>query len=160
MPVSPNIQEFLRLSEVEYTVFPHDRAYTAAREAETASIPKRNWAKVVVCFAGGEPIQAVVPADCDVDLVQLAGLAKAPQLRLATEDELDWLYPDCEPGAMPPFGPLFRQMVFVDERLAADEFIAFNAGTYEDGVAMRFEDFQSLTCPTIGRFARAKERRL
>jgi Ala-tRNA(Pro) deacylase len=141
-------------------VFPHDRAYTAREEAAVASVPERNWAKVVACFAEGEPVQAVVPADHDVELAKLARLVGTPHLRMATEDELNWLYPDCEPGAMPPFGPLFHQQVYVDERLAADELIAFNAGTYGDAVAMRFPDFQSVTRPIIGRFARPKRFRL
>ena len=153
MSVSPVVQEFLRRSDVAYAVFPHRRAYTAQQEAATVSVPERNWAKVVIGFADGEPIQAVVPADCDVDFDRLARLVGVPSVRMATEAELDWLYPDCEPGAMPPFGPLYHQRVFVDERLAADEEIVFNGGTYSDAVAMRFNDFVGLARPTIGRFA-------
>ena len=73
---------------------------------------------------------------------------------MATEDELDWLYPDCETGAMPPFGPLYRQLVYVDEHLAADETIAFNGGTFANAIAMRFSDFAKVTRPVIGRFSR------
>ena len=154
MAVSPSVQEFLRRADVEYTVFPHPRAYTAKEEAAAASVPARNWAKVIIGFAEGEPMQAVVPADCDVDFERLAEVVGVPHVRMATEDELDWLYPDCEPGAMPPLGPMYRQPVFVDERLTADEEIVFNAGTFADAVAMRFADFVSLTHPVVGRFAR------
>lgn len=154
MSVSAYIQEFLRQADVGYTVFPHPRAYTAKREAAAASVPERNWAKVIICFADGEPLQAVVPADCDVDFDRLAAAIGEQDVRMATEDELDWLYPDCETGAMPPFGPLYRQLVFVDERLADDEEIVFNAGTFDNAVAMRFADFVKLTHPTIARFAR------
>jgi Ala-tRNA(Pro) deacylase len=160
MSVSPSVQEFLRQADVGYSVFPHPRACTAKQEAAAASVPEPNWAKVVICFADGEPVQAVVPADCDVDFDRLASLIGVPEVRMATEDELDWLYPDCETGAMPPFGPLYRQLVFVDERLVADEEIAFNAGTFANAVAMRFADFVRLTRPTIGRFARPAVRRL
>ena len=154
MSVSPLVQEFLRRSEVPYTVFPHRRAYTARQEAAAASVPERNWAKVVICFADGEPLQAVVPADCVVDLERLSAVVGVAHIRMATEDELEWLYPDCEPGAMPPFGPMYRQLVFVDERLTTDEEIVFNAGTFGDAVAMRFKDFGALAHPVIGRFAR------
>ena len=159
MSVSPYIQEFLRQADVAYMVFPHPRAYTAKQEAAAAAVPQHNWAKVVICFADGEPFQAVVPADCDVDFERLARVIGVPRVRMATEDELDWLYPDCETGAMPPLGPLYRQVVYVDEQLAADEKIAFNAGTFANAVAMRFADFARLTHPTIEHFARPSRNR-
>jgi Ala-tRNA(Pro) deacylase len=143
---------------VAYTVLPHARAFTARTEAAAIPVPVRNWAKVVVAFADGEPIQAVVPADCEVDFGRLAELIGVPDVRLASEDELDWLYPDCEAGAMPPFGPMFHQLVFLDELLAEDEEIVFNAGTFDDAVAMTFEDYVKLARPTIGRFARPVRR--
>ena len=154
MPVSPSVQEFLRCADVAYTVLPHERAFTARAEAAAIPVPARNFAKVVVAFADGEPIQAVVPADCEVDFDRLADVVGVPHVRMANEDELDWLYPDCEVGAMPPFGPLFHQLVFLDERLADGEEIVFNAGTFDDAVVMTFVDFVRLTRPTIGRFAR------
>jgi Ala-tRNA(Pro) deacylase len=107
-----------------------------------------------VCFADGEPIQAVVPADLEVDFDRLAVVTGARTLRLADEDELRWLYPDCERGAMPPLGPLYRQTVFVDGTLAAEDRIVFNAGTHADAVAMRYEDFSAIAHPIVGWFAR------
>ena len=74
--------------------------YTAADEAEVMAVPERDWAKVVVCFADGKPIQAVVPADHGVDLDELLKLTGATTMRLAHEHELRWLFPECELGAM------------------------------------------------------------
>ncbi len=153
MAVTPYIQEFLRQANVAYSVFPHVPAYTAQDEAAVTHIPGRDWAKSVVCFADGEPIQAVVPADRKVDLDRLMLLADADSVRLAREDELDWLFPDCERGAMPPFGPLYNQRVFVDEGLTREERIVFNAGTHADAVMMRYADFAAITQPIVGRFA-------
>lgn len=154
MAVTASVQEFLRRSNVAYTVFPHPPAFTAQEEAAVTHVPGRDWAKTVICFADGQPIQAVVPADLAVDLEALAVLAGAATIRLAREDELDWLFPDCERGAMPPLGPLYRQNVFVEEALADEERIVFNAGTHGDAVVMRYADFASLTRPVIGRFGR------
>ena len=153
MAVTAAVQDFLRLANVAYTVFPHAPAYTAQTEAAVTHIPGRDWAKAVVCFADGQPIQAVVPADCLVDLERLALLVGAMVIRLAKEDELDWLYPDCERGAMPPFGPLYKQAVFVDQALAREDRIAFNAGTHGDAIVMRFDDFAAIAKPIVGRFA-------
>jgi Ala-tRNA(Pro) deacylase len=155
--VTPSVQEFLRASNVAYSVFPHEAAFTAREEAAVTHVPGHGWAKAVICFADGEPVQAVVPADLTVDLERLAYLTGADTIRLAREDELEWLYPDCERGAMPPFGPLYKQRVFVDERLAVEDRIAFNGGTHRDAVSMRYDDFALLTRPIVGRFA---ERRL
>jgi Ala-tRNA(Pro) deacylase len=156
MAVVPSVQEFLRHANVAYSVFPHPRAYTAQEEAAVTHVPGRDWAKAVACFADGIPIQAVVPADLDVDLDLLAVLAVASRVRLASEDELRWLYPDCERGAMPPFGPLYKQSVFVDGALAAENRIVFNAGTHADAIAMRYQDFAAIAHPIVGRFTRRR----
>lgn len=153
MAITISVQEFLRRANVPYAVFPHPPAYTAQEEAAITHVPGRGWAKAVICFADGEPLQAVVPADLSVNLDRLAVLAGADTIRLAREDELDWLFPDCERGAMPPLGPLYRQAVFVDESLAREERIVFNGGTHGDAVTMRYQDFAALTRPVVGRFA-------
>lgn len=153
MAVTASVQEFLRQAKVPYAVFPHSPAYTAQDEAAVTHIPGRDWAKAVICFADGEPIQAVVPADLVVNLDRLLLLTGADSIRLARENELDWLFPDCERGAMPPLGPLYKQRVFVDAALANENAIVFNAGTHGDAVSMRFDDFATLTKPTVGSFA-------
>ena len=154
MAVTASVQEFLRRANVGYTVFPHLPAYTAQEEAAVTHVPGRDWAKAVICFADGEPIQAVVSADLAVSLDRLRLLAGAETMRLAREDELEWLFPDCERGAMPPLGPLYRQRVFVDESLAAEDQIVFNAGTHADAVCMLYRDFAAITKPIVGSFGR------
>jgi Ala-tRNA(Pro) deacylase len=151
--ISPRIQEFLRQANVHYSVFRHDPAYTAQEEAAVTHIAGRYWAKTVVCFADGEPIQAVVPAPFRVDLELLRHLTCARAVRLARDEELEWLYPECEEGAMPPLGPLYHQRVFVDLALAAQNSIVFNGGTHNDAVRMGFADFAALTHPRVSRFA-------
>jgi len=151
--VTASLNEFLRRSSVAYSVFPHPAAFTAQEEAALTHTPGRDWAKAVACFADGEPILAVVPADLQVDLVRLARIAGAEDVRLAREEELDWLYPDCERGAMPPIGPIYRQPVFVDASLAGEEEIVFNGGTHVDAIAMAYPDFAALARPIVGRFA-------
>ena len=155
MAVPLGVQEFLRQANIAYTIFPHDPAYTAQEEAALAQIPGRGryWAKTVVCFADGEPVQAVVPADRVVNLERLLPIAGSSAMRLARDEELDWLYPECERGAMPPFGPLFRQRVFVDATLAAVREVVFNAGTHVDAVCLSYADFAMLTDAVVGSFS-------
>jgi Ala-tRNA(Pro) deacylase len=152
MAVAASVQEFLRQSNVGYTVFPHPPAYTAQEEASVTHTSGWRWAKSVICFIDGDPVQAVVPAHYVVNLDRLATIAAADSIRMAHESELRWLFPDCEPGAMPPFGPLYKQRVFLDSSLAVEPTIAFNGGTHKDAIRMRVEDFIAIARPIVGRF--------
>ncbi len=76
------------------------------------------------------------------------------ELRVANEWEFSELYPDSEPGAMPPLGPLYGQPVWVEEHLAEDERIAFNGGNHADAIRIRFADYDDLVRPNVGRFGR------
>jgi Ala-tRNA(Pro) deacylase len=152
MAVTASVQEFLRRANVGYTVFPHPPAFTAREEASVTHTSGWRWAKSVICFIDGEPAQAVVPAHYVVNLDRLATVAGADSIRMAQESELRWLFPDCEPGAMPPFGPLYKQRVFLDASLALEPTIAFNGGTHQDAIRMRTEDFMIIAHPVIGRF--------
>ena len=87
-----------------------------------------------------------------VDLERLRALTGARALRLATEQEFRTLYPDCEPGAMPPFGTLYLQRVFVDQSLVGETEIAFNAGTHTDAIRMHYLDFADVAHPVVGVF--------
>jgi len=153
MSGTPTIHEFLRGAHVSYTVVPHRPAFTAQDEAAATHVPGRDWAKVVVCFIDGEPVEAVVPAPSFVNLDRLLELAGGHTIRVADEAELLRLFPGCEVGAMPPFGPLYGQTVFVDAVLALEPEIVFNAGTHRDAIAMRWTDFVKMVNPIVGRFA-------
>jgi Ala-tRNA(Pro) deacylase len=134
------IHEFLRAAHVPYSIVPHRPAFSAQDSAAAAHVPGRDWAKVVVCFVNGQPVQAVLAAPSIVNLDRLLELAGGTNIRLAQQDELRRLYPGCEPGAMPPFGPLYGQPVFVDVALALEPEIVFNAGSGGEAIAMRWSD--------------------
>ena len=153
MASTSSIHEFLRQAHVPYTVVPHRPAFTAQEEAAATHVPGRDWAKVVICLVDGEPIQAVVPAPLTVNLSRLLDLARGSEIRLAQEEELRRLFPECEPGAMPPFGPLYGQPVFADVTLAAEPEIVFNAGTHSEAISMRWADFAATVRPIVGKFA-------
>ena len=153
MPATASVHEFLHEAHVPYTVLPHRLAYTAQEEAAAAHVRGRNWAKVVVFIVDGRAVLAVVPAPSTVDLDALMEVTHGRVIRLATEHELRALFPDCEVGAMPPFGPLYGLRVFVDASLAAESEIAFNAGNHCDAISMRWIDFATTVRPVVGLFA-------
>lgn len=147
------ISDYLRRNHARYSVMPHPRAHTAQREAGAAHVPGHAWAKSVVCFADDRPILAVVPAPCAVDLDRLQHATHAKSVRIAAEREFVPLYGDCEPGAMPPLGPLWQQPVFVDARLTRDPEIVFDGGSHGDAIRMTYSEFERLTEPTVADFA-------
>jgi Ala-tRNA(Pro) deacylase len=149
-----SIDRFLYEARVPFTTFRHEPAFTAQEEAAVSHVPGRSWAKIVVCFVDDEPILAVLPAHLIADLEEVRVLAGASVVRLAREHEFACLYPDCEPGAMPPFGRLYLQRVFVDRSLVGELEMVFNAGTHTDAIRMHYGDFADLSHPVVGTFAR------
>jgi Ala-tRNA(Pro) deacylase len=119
MAIAASNSDSLKRERVPYRMIAHAVAYTA-QEAAVAHVPGRHWAKTVICMADDQPIQVVVPADMMVDLERLRELARARVVRLGTEDEIARLYPECERGAMPPFGPPNGQRVYVDTALVEE----------------------------------------
>ena len=154
MAIAHPIASYLNREHAAYSTLVHERAYTAQREAEAAHVPGRRWAKSVVCIVDHiEPILAVVTADLIVNMKELLILTGARTLRLATESEVESLFPDCEAGAMPPFGLLFGLRTFVDVSLASEPELVFNAGTYTDAIRMDYQTFADLERPVEGSFA-------
>ena len=147
------ILEYLNQNGVPYNHHAHPDAYTAREVAEAEHVPTCEVAKTVVFVDENGYGMAVLSADCAVDMHELRMLL-GPRLRLATERELVDLFPECELGAMPPFGSLFRMPVYADSRLAREELIEFNVGTYRDVVRLRYRDYESLAKPIVVDFAR------
>jgi Ala-tRNA(Pro) deacylase len=152
MPVR-RLKEFLDKQHVVYTTMRHATAYTASETAEAAHVPGRELAKTVMVKLDGKMAMAVLPASCKVDLDLLGELAACERVELATEREFRDEFPYCDVGAMPPFGNLYGLPVFVASRLAEDDEIAFSAGTHAELIRMKFDDFERLVKPTVGRFA-------
>jgi Ala-tRNA(Pro) deacylase len=156
MPIPRSIEHFLGDQGVPYSILHHRPAYTAQEEAASAHVPGREWAKTIACVADDRSILAVVPAPSIVDLDRLRELSGARDIRLASEREFERLYPDCETGAMPPLGPMYRQQVFVDRTLASGDDIVFDAGSHSDAVKMKYDDFARVVRPTVGDFGRVR----
>jgi Ala-tRNA(Pro) deacylase len=148
--------EFLRLMQVRYSHSVHDWTETAIQTADAERVPAGQFAKTVVYFGGTGFGIAVVPADQFVDLAELRRLLGLTHIRLANEVELARLFPDCEIGAMPPFGDVCELPVTVDAGIAGD-FIAFTIGSHRDVVRMSFADFQRLAKPKVASIAASEE---
>jgi Ala-tRNA(Pro) deacylase len=148
MPLT-NLREFLDSHHVKYLVISHSVAYTAQGIAALVHLSGKRLAKTVIVKIDGTLAMAVVPASHHVDLGLLKTSTGANKVELATEQEFKDKFPDCETGAMPPFGNLYGMTVFADESLAHNEEITFNAGTHRELVRMDWQDLVRLVKPSI-----------
>ena len=145
----------LEMREIAYTHDLHPLTYTARETASAEHVPPRCFAKTVVVHFSDGFAMAVLPADRHVDLEELRLAFGSRNLRLATEHELQVLFPECELGAMPPMGngTLFDLPVWADGLIMAEENICFNAGTHRDVVRMSAEDWEQAVKPSVLAFA-------
>jgi len=148
MPMT-RLVEFLKANGVPHQIIPHPLAFTATSVAGAAHIPGKEMAKTVVVDLDGQHVLAVVPAHRRVDLERLRLATDSYYADLCEEWEFSREFPDCEPGAMPPFGNLFGLPVYVEPHLAEDAEIAFNAGNHTEVVRMAYKDFERLTRPQL-----------
>ena len=152
--IASRLVGYLDENGVIYAAIRHPRAYTAQEVAAQLHCKGRDMIKTVVVKAGAQNVLAVLPATHKIDFHMLADALQYEDVRLATEPEFQGLFPQCEPGAMPPFGNLYGMPVLCDNSLTEDEVIHFNAGTHVEAIRMRFDDFRRLVKPKIARFAR------
>ena len=152
MPIN-KLVTFLEGQHAKYVTIGHSTAYTAQEVAALAHVRGKDLAKTVMVKVDGKIAMAVIPASYKVDLDLLKVAAGAECVELASEAEFKSMFPDCETGAMPPFGNLYGMAVFADEKLAKDEEIAFNAGSHRELVRLTYRDFERLVQPGVGRFA-------
>jgi Ala-tRNA(Pro) deacylase len=150
--MASSLSWYLRDEHVPFSLHHHAPAYTAQQLAQIEHVPGRMVAKVVIAFADDQMVMLCLPAPCRVNLLKLMDVLCTDNVRLATEAELARAFPDCEVGAMPPFGNLYRMPVFVDQRLTMDDRIHFNAGRHTDTMEMAYPDFARLVHPLVGDF--------
>lgn len=147
------LKQFLDENKVKYVSISHSPTYTAQEIAAAAHVPGRELAKTVILNVDGRMAMAVLPAPERVDLGRLKQAAGAAKVELATEKQFKDRFPECEAGAMPPFGNLYDMDVYVSPSLAADEEIAFNAGSHSELVRLAYKDFERLANPKVASIA-------
>jgi Ala-tRNA(Pro) deacylase len=143
------LKEFLETHGVRFDCVRHATAYTAQGVAKTAHIPGKEVAKTVMVLMDGRLAMAVVPAPRTVHVEALRQASGAVSVALAREEDFRGDFPECELGAMPPFGNLYQMDVFVDQWLAEDEEIAFNAGSHSELIRMKYKDYEHLVQPKV-----------
>jgi len=153
MRCKERLQEYLTANGVSFEIEPHRLAYTAQQLAAAEHVSGKQVAKVVVAVADQNTIMLVLPASSSVNLEKLRAELGARWVRLAKEEEFASAFPDCEVGAMPPFGNLYGVPVYMDRSLARAPEITFPVGSHTESMKLRTEDYQRLVSPHVMEFA-------
>lgn len=148
MPIR-RLREFLDSHHVRYFVISHSPAYTAQEIAAAAHIPGMEMAKTVMVSIDGKLAMVVLPASKQLDFDLLRDLRGTRDVELAEEAEFSDLFPECEIGAMPPFGNLYGMKVYVDESMDDDLDITFNAGVHTELLRLSWADYKRLVNPVM-----------
>ena len=154
MPIR-KLREFLDSHAVRYFVVSHSPAYTAQEIAAAAHVPGKELAKTVMVTLDGKMAMVVLPASRQLDFVLLRKQTEAREVELASEKEFADLFPECEIGAMPPFGNLYGMDVYVSEELEDDDESAFNAGAHTELLRLSYENYKRLVHPKVAKLSLA-----
>ena len=149
MAIAARLKSYLDGQQVRYHVLAHHERFTASEIAQELHVPGRMLAKVVMVNADGRMIMVALDANSRVDLEALRKETGATSVELVKEDEFQRVFPDCEVGAMPPFGNLYDTPVIVDAELAKDKEIVFEAGNHHEAIKLAYSDFDRLVHPQV-----------
>ena len=151
MALNDRLKSFLAQQRVEHQVLPHREVFTAQEVAEASHVSGRQLAKVVVVREEGKGhLMAVIPATRRLDVSALKELVGSRKLSLDTEDEVGHLFPDCELGAMPPFGNLYDLRVYIDASFGREKEFFFQAGNHHEVARMAYAEYARLVNPVVG----------
>jgi len=153
MTILKKLKEYLESNKVSYEVGYHARVYTAQEVAASQHVPGREMAKVVMVKADEKMVMLVLPASYRVDMKKLKGVLDCKKVGMVKEEEFEELFPDCEIGAMTPFGNLYNLEVWVDQVLTEDESIVFRAGSHVETLRIKYNDYVRLVNPKVGDFS-------
>ena len=148
MPIK-KVKDYLNSNAIKYVIISHSPAYTSMEVAASAHVSGNDLAKTVMVKVDGKMTMVVLPASYKIDFGLLKELTGTKKVELAEEDEFTSMFPNCEVGAMPPFGNLYKMEVYVAETLTKDKEIAFAAGFHNELIKLAYKDFENLVKPIV-----------
>jgi len=146
-----NIQEYLGRNNVSFDVLQHRETYEAQRMAQAVHVSGHQVAKTVLIRVGepSEFVVVVLPASRNIDFDEAHKVFGAKKIELANEKEISQKCPDCDVGALPPFGSQYDMKTVVDKSLTHDDEIVFEGCLHSESIRMKYEDFARLENPEV-----------
>ena len=146
-----NIQDFLGRNNVPFDVLPHYETYQAQRMAQAVHVSGHQVAKTVLLRIGEpkEYVVVVLPANLIIDFKKAMEVFGVDQVELATEREISLRCPDCDVGALPPFGSHYEMKTAIDQSLAQEDEIVFEGNLHSEAIRMKYKDYVQLENPEV-----------
>lgn len=149
MAIAATVSNYLAEHDVEYDILSHPHTRSSGESAQAAHIPGTRLAKSVILGDDLGYLMVILPANRHIDLGELHRQLNR-NLGLATESELGRLFGDCEVGALPALGPAYGIETLVDDQIAEQPEIYFEAGDHEQLVHVSAEAFGALLGERVG----------
>lgn len=146
MPVK-QLEEYLDAHNVSYVVIAHSPAYTAKQIADLVQVDSGQIAKTVMIYLDGVLSMVVLPASCRIRMDRFSRAMGTELIDLASEQEFEDRFPECEVGAMPPFGRIYEIPMYMYEGFMESGDIVFRAGAHNEVIKMNFKDYKMLAQP-------------
>ena len=143
MAMAERVKNQLTEHGVDYRLVAHPRTASTRQSALEAHVSEDHIAKAVVVKGEGGYVMVVIPGNSWVKLEALQQELDRP-LELAEEAEIEPLFPDCQPGAIPPLGRTYGLESCLDEALTTLANVYFEAGDHEELVHLSGEAFNTL----------------
>lgn len=143
------VKAYLQQNKVNFVEIPHPLAYSARETSHVSQLSEKQFAKTVIVYIGNKLAMMVVPSNENVDFEALKKSLHQNDVTLASESDFSKQFPDCELGAMPPFGNLYGLEVYVEQHLTNNKEIAFNAGSHTEMIKLAYRDFEKLVKPNV-----------
>mgnify|MGYP005818789143 CR=1 FL=1 len=143
MGIALTLAQYLAERGVKYEVLDHPHTATALESARTSHVSLDCLAKAVVLKGDDGFSLAVLPASGHIQFDQLRKQLGA-DVDMASEEQIETLFHDCEPGAVPALGPAYGLKVIVDDSLAGKPEIYFEGGDHASLVHVTGRTFRDL----------------
>lgn len=152
MALPKRVKQYLKENRIKYQISRHKQVFTTQEVAATQHISGKQMLKVVIVKAK-DFVMMMLPANLLLDIKKVKKILKSRSVRLAKETEIEKLFPDCEIGAMLPFGNLYNLPIYIDKSLTEKEEVVFKAGDHTHTITMKCEDLTRLVQPKIEKFS-------
>jgi Ala-tRNA(Pro) deacylase len=143
MSIPSTLESYLKEHRIDFTLVRHSHTKASMDTAQAAHVPGGHLAKGVVVNQEGRYLLVVVPSDYHVHLGRLHEHLGEP-VGLATEADLAGLFPDCEPGAVPPIGAPYELRTLVDRHLMGLAEVFLESGDHEHLIRISGTQFADL----------------
>ena len=153
MSIPEKLAKFLKQQKVYYEIRVHSQTFTSSETAQAEHVSGKKLAKVVMVKSKGKDAMVVVPSNRIVDLLKLSAALGTQDVRIEDEKEFKDLFPDCEAGAMPPFGKIYGIACYVDKSLSEEKELYFNAGNHWETLKVSTEDFLKVSKAVVGDYS-------